>query len=116
MKLEDALEEDLRKLPEIARGIRVVVKRLLEKEREAALRTLPHWKPYPETTPDEYAGLSNSEDIILLNKDGTVTLNVFYTKEDSAHDHSCWQRATHWMFVEGFDELPKEALKKRGET
>jgi hypothetical protein len=49
------------------------------------------WKRYPEEKPEDF--LPNC---IIIDKWGKVHTNVYWSREDSKHDHSVWQRAKYY--------------------
>jgi hypothetical protein len=49
------------------------------------------WYPYPAVLPKEY-----ESNLIVWTKDDDLEWNIFYTNEDSSHDHSPWQRTKYW--------------------
>ena len=66
------------------------------------LKTETVWNRYPQTTPNEM-----ELGIIIYTLDGLI--EVFYSKEDAAHDHSPWQHALAWVRLQ--DLCPKEVSK-----
>lgn len=59
-----------------------------------------HWRHYPDEIP---MGIEASS-VIVKFKNGKIMHNVFYTPEDSAHDHSPWQQTEFWIPMSDFGE------------
>lgn len=58
------------------------------------------WKKYPNQIPDE------RHDLLAITSDNEIE-RVFYTIEDSAHEHSIWHRVKYWITEEGFRKFVK---------
>jgi hypothetical protein len=60
-------------------------------ETQGNIITHVKWYPYPAVLPNEY-----ESDLIIWTKVDKLEWNIFYTPEDSSHDHSPWQRTKYW--------------------
>jgi len=67
------------------------------------------WHPYPKETPLTVFGNDGkyTMNVIIMDKNGNIENNVYYSEIDSKHDHSIWQTVKWWICVEELRKIPK---------
>lgn len=61
------------------------------------------WRKYPDPNLEGCV-----RDCIILKKDSSIEDSIFWTEEDSSHDHSPWQDTEYYLTHEDLKQLPKE--------